>query len=355
MENPKLTSFSHASGWAAKLSPDLLGQILCKLKIKKYENVITDFENFEDAGIYRINDNLSIVQSVDFFTPVVDDPYIFGQITAANSLSDIYAMGATPVTAMNIAEFPVKKLSTEYLAEILKGAISKLDEAGVALIGGHTVEGEELKYGLSVTGILESTHYYSNKDAKVGDSIIITKKIGTGIVATAIKGEFAQKDIVDETIKFMTQLNKKTAEILKKYKEIHAVTDITGFGLIGHLLEVLIASGKEAEIYIDKIEFIDEVEEYADMGLIPEGLYRNKEFYGCKTKFNDNIDEIRQLLMFDPQTSGGFIIFSGKDEEDSLLNELRKSNIVANKIGEVIGDGKGFVYIKWGRHSWKTF
>ncbi len=255
-------------------------------------------------------------------------------------------MGATPITAMNIAEFPSKKLSPDYFAEILKGALSKLDEAEVALIGGHTVEGEELKYGLSITGILEDNNFYSNKNAKIGDSIIITKKIGTGIVATAIKGEFAQKDIIEEAIYFMVELNKNTAEILKKYNSVHAVTDITGFGLIGHLLEVLIASKKEAEIFVNKIKFINEVEEYVDMGLIPEGLYRNKDFYGCKVNFSENIDELKQLLLFDPQTSGGFIIFVGKDEDEKLLDDLRKNNIVAEKIGKVINNGKGFVYVK---------
>ncbi len=286
------------------------------------------------------------MQSVDFFTPVVDDPFIFGQIAVANALSDIYAMGANPITAMNIAEFPIKKLSINYFADILKGAISKLDEANVALLGGHTVEGEELKYGLSVTGIVEPDNFYTNKGAKVGDSIIITKKIGTGIVATAIKGEFAQKDIIDEAIFFMTQLNKKTAEIIKNYDSVHAVTDITGFGLIGHMLEVLIASQKEAEIYIDNITFLENVDEYADMGLIPEGLYRNKDFYGCNVKLEKEVDELKELLLYDPQTSGGFIIFVDKNDSEKLLNELNNNKIFANKIGEVINDGKGFIYVK---------
>ncbi len=316
------------------------------MSIKKNDNVLTDFNNFEDAGIYKLNENIALVQSVDFFTPVVDDPYVFGQIAVANALSDIYAMGANPITAMNIAEFPAKKLPIDYFADILKGAIYKLDEANVVLLGGHTVEGEELKYGLSVTGIVEPDNFYTNKGAKVSDSIIMTKKIGTGIVATAIKGEFAQKDIVDEAVFYMTQLNKKTAEIIKNYNTIHAVTDITGFGLIGHLLEVLIASEKEAVIYADKVEFIEQVEEYADMGLIPEGLYRNKEFYGCKVKFERDINELKELLLFDPQTSGGFIIFVDKNDSENLLKELNKNNIVANKIGEVIGDGKGFIHVK---------
>ncbi len=308
--------------------------------------MLTDFDNFEDAGIYKLNENLALVQSVDFFTPVVDDPFVFGQIAAANSLSDIYSMGATPITAMNIAEFPTKKLTTNYFSEILKGALSKLDEAEVALIGGHTVEGEELKYGLSVTGIVNPKKFFTNAGAKVGDSIIITKKIGTGIVATAIKGDFAQSDIIEEAIFYMTQLNKTTAEIVKKYESVHAITDITGFGLIGHLLEVLIASKKEAVIEVDKIEFIKNVEEYADMGLIPEGLYKNKDFYSCNVDFLENIDELKRLLLFDPQTSGGFIIFVGKEEDEKILQELKENKIIANKIGEVVNDGKGFIYVK---------
>ena len=346
MNNVKLTSFSHASGWAAKLSPDQLGQILCKLKIKKYPQVLTDFSNNEDSGIYKLNDEVALVQSVDFFTPVIDDPFYFGQIAVANSLSDIYAMGAIPITAMNIAEFPVKKLNIEYFEKILQGALEKLEEADVALLGGHTVEGEELKYGLSVTGIVNPDNFYSNDNAKVGDKIIITKKIGTGIIATAIKGDFADEKVIEEAINIMTELNKKTSEIVKNFK-VNAVTDITGFGLIGHLLEVLMASKKNAEICCKNIMFIKEAFEYADMGLIPEGLYRNKDFYSCKVEFSDNIDELTELLLFDPQTSGGFIIFVNEDEAETLLNELKKNNIDSNIIGEVTSNGEGRLYIKW--------
>ena len=349
MNNIKLTSFSHASGWAAKLSPDLLGQILSNIEIKKYSEVLTDFSNNEDSGIYKLSNEIALVQSVDFFTPVVDDPFFFGQIAVANSLSDIYAMGAKPVTAMNIAEFPAKKLKIDYFEKILKGAIAKLDEAEVALLGGHTVEGEELKYGLSVTGIVHPDKFYSNSGAQTGDSIIITKKLGTGIVATAIKGEFADKSIIEEAIFYMTQLNKKSSEILKNFNSVHAVTDITGFGLLGHLIEILVASNKDAVINLSNIPFINNVDEYADMGLIPEGCYRNRDFYSCRVEFSENIDELYQLLLFDPQTSGGLIICIGDDEENELLEEFEKNNILAKKIGEIKDNGKGKIFVKWER------
>lgn len=314
--------------------------------MEKSENILTDFENFEDAGIYKITEDIALVQSVDFFTPVVDDPYYFGQIAVANSLSDIYAMGATPIIAMNIAEFPVKSISKDYFIKILKGALDKLNEAETYLIGGHTVEGEELKYGLSVTGIVHPEKFYSNSNAKVGDKIIITKKLGTGIIATAIKGDFADEKIVEEAIYYMTQLNRYPLEILKKYDSVHSVTDITGFGLIGHLIEILSASKKVGKIYSDKIPFIEGVQEYADMGLIPEGAYNNQKFYDCRVIFSEKIDELNKILLFDPQTSGGFIICIDPNDSQSLVNELNKNKIVANEIGEIIDEGEGKLYIE---------
>lgn len=328
------------------MSPDLLGQILCNLKLNKSPNILTDFENFEDAGIYKLTDEIALVQSVDFFTPIVDDPYYFGQIAVVNSLSDIYAMGASPIIAMNIAEFPVKSIPKDYFIKILKGALDKLNEAETYLIGGHTVEGEELKYGLSVTGIVHPEKFYSNSNAKVGDKIIITKKLGTGIIGTAIKGEFADAKIVEQAIYYMTQLNKYALEILKKYNSVHAVTDITGFGLIGHLLEILVASRKNGKIFLDKIPFIEGIHEYADMGLIPEGAYNNMKFYECRVNFSEKIDELSKILLFDPQTSGGFIICVDSKDSESLLNELNKNKIEAYEIGEITDEGEGKLFIE---------
>ncbi len=250
------------------------------------------------------------------------------------------------MVAMNIAEFPAKILPKEYFQKILQGALKKLEEAETSLIGGHTVEGEELKYGLSVVGKIHPEKFYSNSGARIHDKIIITKKLGTGIIATALKADFEVGKSIEEAIFFMTQLNKYTAEILKKFKNVHAVTDITGFGLLGHLLEVLIASGKIANIYFEKVKFIENTIDFADMGLIPEGCYKNRDYFLCKVNFSEKFTELEELLLFNPETSGGFIIFIDESEADKLLEELKKNNIEANIIGEVIDEGEGRVFVK---------
>jgi selenide,water dikinase len=323
----------------------LLNQILNNLDIPTYPQVLAGTSNAEDAGVYKISENLALVQSVDYFTPVVDDPYIFGKITACNSLSDIYAMGATPITAMNILEFPVKELSPEFIENILKGAIEVLKEASTAMIGGHSVDGKELKYGLSVTGIIAPERIFTNDKALLGDSIVLTKKIGTGAIATAIKADLASQESIDIAIKEMTTLNKRTSEICKKFN-VHTITDITGFGLIGHLNEVLTASCKNCEIFINRIPFIEQSKEYIDMGLIPEGTYNNINYFSCKVNYLLEIEDTLKYLLFDPQTSGGFLIFAEKEEAENIVKELNKENISANIIGFLTENGNGKIFVK---------
>ncbi len=302
-------------------------------------------KNSEDAGIYKLNDNLALVQSVDFFTPVVNDPYIFGKITACNALSDIYAMGGTPLTAMNILEFPVKQLPYEYAQKILEGSLAILDEAETAMIGGHSVDGKELKYGLSVTGIISPDKIYSNEKAEKGDMLILTKKIGTGAIATAIKAEMASEKAETSAIKEMTILNKKAAEIIKKYESVHSVTDITGFGLMGHLIEMLTGSKKNCELFFDNINFLEEAREYLEFGLIPEGTYNNQKFFSCKVRFEKKLSDIDEFLLYDPQTSGGLLIAIPENSAENLLTELKNNNVEANIVAQITEHGKGNVTV----------
>ena len=323
----------------------MLNLILSELNIPEFPNVLAGTEGSEDAGIYKLNNDTALVQSVDFFTPVVDEPFIFGTITACNALSDIYAMGGEPITAMNLLEFPVKELSAEYIKEILSGALSVLNEAGTALIGGHSVDGKELKFGLSVTGVINPNKIFRNNGAKRGDILILTKKIGTGAIATAIKGNLVSEEAKNKAVKVMTTLNKDAAEIIRQYESVHAVTDITGFGLAGHLIEMLGASCKNGEIYFDNIPVIEEAKEYLEIGLIPEGTYNNRDFFSCRVKLKENIDDIKEFLLYDPQTSGGLLISAEKESGRRLLEELKSNRVDANIIGEVTEDGTGNVIV----------
>ena len=264
-------------------------------------------EHADDAGVYKITDELAIIQTVDFFTPIVDDPYWFGQIAASNALSDVYAMGGTPKTAMNLACFPIKDMDISILRQILKGGLDKLKEAGVVLVGGHSIEDRELKYGLSVTGFIHPDRILTKKNLKAGDRLVLTKPLGTGIINTAVKGGLAS----DEAIKFVTllmaALNKDAAEIMQACP-VHACTDITGFGLIGHLAEMVIDSGLGVEILSDRLPVIPEALEYAGMGLVPAGAYKNREFREAMVDIGPSVDSIVQDILFDPPTSGGLKI-----------------------------------------------
>lgn len=290
----------------------------------------------DDAGVYRITDDLAMIQTVDFFTPIVDDPYQFGQIAAANALSDIYAMGGIPKTAMNLVAFPLKKMDMSVLREILKGGIVKMREADVVLVGGHSVEDSELKYGLSVTGFVHPNRILTKKNLKPGDIMILTKPLGTGIVNTAVKAGLADEKTVETVTRIMATLNKDAAEIMTQYP-VHACTDITGFGLLGHLAEMLQGSGLGVRIFADQVPVIPEALEYATMGLIPAGAYRNREFREAMTEFSPNVSRLIQHILFDPQTSGGLLISVEKGKSDDLLARLQEKGMETSAIiGEVI-------------------
>ncbi len=290
----------------------------------------------DDAGVYQVSEDLALIQTVDFFTPVVDDPYWFGQIAAANALSDVYAMGGVPKTAMNLVAFPLKQMDLSVLRQILLGGIDKMKEAGVVLVGGHSVEDKELKYGLSVTGFIHPKRVLTKKHLEDGDLLILTKPLGTGIVNTAIKAELASPELVERVIRIMAMLNREAALIMGNYP-VHACTDITGFGLLGHLAEMVSDSGHGLRILSKNLPIILDAIEFAGMGLIPAGAYRNRQFREAIVSFSPDVDQSIRDICFDPQTSGGLAICVAGEAANDLLKELTNAGIRdASIIGEVI-------------------
>lgn len=308
--------------------------------------MIVGLDRADDAGVYRVNDDLALIQTVDFFTPIVDDPYWFGQIAAANALSDVYAMGGVPKTAMNLVGFPLEQMDMSILREILQGGIDKMKEAGVVLVGGHSVEDPELKYGLSVTGFIHPKRILTQKNLKGGDRLILTKPLGTGIVNTAVKGGIASPEVVESVTHLMARLNQKPAEIMSRY-EVHACTDITGFGLLGHLAEMVLDSGCGIRLQSDRIPIIPEAREYAQMGFIPAGAYRNREFRSGMMEFLPSVDRFLQDLLFDPQTSGGLLISVSEKDSADLLRALKTGGVhEAVIIGDVISTSEERIFVE---------
>ena len=304
------------------------------------ENVIVGLDRADDAGVYKISDDLALIQTVDFFTPVVDDPYWFGQIAAANALSDVYAMGGTPKIAMNLAAFPVKQMDLSVLRQIIQGGLDKLKEAEVVLIGGHSIEDKELKYGLSVTGFVHPAQVLTKKDLQPGDWLVLTKPLGTGIINTAIKAGVASAELTDKVTRLMALLNREAAKIMLRF-DVHACTDVTGFGLIGHLAEMICGSDMSVRVFSDHVPVIPEALEFASMGLIPAGAYKNREFRESMIEFAETVERSLQDIMVDPQTSGGLLISTGSDQAGDLIKALHDAGISdAIIIGEVLKDPK---------------
>ncbi len=310
-----------------------------------HPNLIVGMEHAEDAGVYKLREDLAIVLSLDFFTPIVDDPYTFGQIAAANSLSDIYAMGGTPITAMNIIAFPIKTMDISILQEALKGGLDKMREAEVLLVGGHSVEDNEFKYGLSVTGTINPQKVFYNKGARAGDKLILTKPLGTGIINTALKGGLAEEDHVAKAIECMSSLNRKAAELMAEV-EVHACTDVTGFGLLGHACEMIGGEDVGVMIYSSKVPIITGTEEYAAMGLIPAGTIRNRDFNLHMIQTSAEITDEKLLILFDAQTSGGLLFSVSSQQAEGLLKRLHEEGIKeAAIVGEVVSEPKGKIMV----------
>lgn len=296
------------------------------------KNLIVGYEKSDDAAVYKLTDEIAMIQTLDFFTPMVDDPYIFGQIAAANSLSDVYAMGGVPKTAMNIVCFPEKEDIT-ILQEILRGGAEKIVEAGAVLSGGHSVHDPETKYGLSVTGIAHPDKIFKNYGAKVGDIIIITKPLGTGIISTASKMKSASKEAVDQTVHYMTMLNKYAAEVLMQYP-VTACTDVTGFGFLGHLYEMASATNLTFVIEKELIPYIEAAKEYAKEFFITAGGQKNRRFVEKDVEISE-VEFWLQEIMLDPQTSGGLLFTLGAHELEKIMKSFQEKNIEFWIIGTV--------------------
>lgn len=304
-------------------------------------------EHAEDAGVYRLREDLAIIQTVDFFTPIVDDPYTFGRIAVTNALSDIYAMGGRPVTAMNIVCFPIRTMDVKILREILRGGLDQMREAGVLLIGGHSVEDNEPKYGLSVTGVIHPEKILFNNGARSGDRLILTKPLGTGIVSTALKGGLADAALVDRSVVCMTTLNRKAAELMTETAEIHACTDVTGFGFLGHALEMAEGSGIGMRIRAAAVPYFPGIRPFVEEGVIPGGLIRNRKFREKQLAVGPDCPDWLIDIFFDPQTAGGLLIALPPDAADELLRKMHEAGIAeAAIVGEVTPAPKGIIRVE---------
>jgi selenide,water dikinase len=304
-------------------------------------------EHAEDAGVYRLRDDLAIIQTVDFFTPIVDDPYTFGRIAVTNALSDIYAMGGRPLTAMNIVCFPIRTMNVKILREILRGGLEQMREAGVLLIGGHSVEDNEPKYGLSVTGVIHPDRILFNNGAKAGDHLILTKPLGTGIVSTALKGGLADAALVARSVACMTTLNRKAAELMAETAEIHACTDITGFGFLGHALEMAEGSRIGMRIRASEVPYFQGIRPFVEEGLVPGGLIRNRKFREKQLDVGPGCPEWLIDILFDPQTAGGLLISLPPDAAVELLRKMHAAGIKeAAIVGEVIPAPRGIIRVE---------
>ncbi len=316
------------------------------LAFKPHPDLLVGLEAADDAGVFRITPEIALIQTVDFFTPIVNDPYQFGQIAAANALSDVYAMGGRPLTAMNIACFPLQTTPTEVLKEILRGGLDKVHEAGALLVGGHSVEDPELKYGLAVTGIVHPDRILTKGGAKKGDLLVLTKPLGTGIIATALKGRLASPEAEAAMIQVMSELNAAAAAALEGL-EVHAVTDITGFGLLGHGLEMAAASRVELTLYAGRVPVLSWAREYASMGLVPAGSHANRRFCENHLEIDPQVGQVEVDLLSDAQTSGGLFIAIAKQQGEVLMKRLKERGVTeAAIIGEVTGIGVGKIKVR---------
>ena len=329
----KLTSYTRFSGCGAKLGPGVLEKALCGLSQPAYPDLIADFAGSEDAGLFRIGPHSALVQTVDFFPPIVDDPFLFGRIAAANALSDIYAMGAKPITALALVCHPLKALGIEPLKAMLQGGLEALVEAGCALLGGHSIEDPEPKLGYAITGLVDPDKAWRNNTLQMGAALILTKSIGTGLVNMAQRADCASPESIAAAHASMATLNKTAAEVLARFN-IFACTDITGFGLAGHAVEMADGPACGLRLRYSKLPLIPNVTEYAAMGLVPEGTYRNKE---GRLRFIQNPEAISSIaldVLFDPQTSGGLLAALPLSMAEEALAALKEAGVIANIVGE---------------------
>lgn len=310
----------------------------------QHPDVLVGLETSDDAGVYRLTDELALVQTVDYFTPVVDDPYMFGQIAAANALSDVYAMGGTPITVLNLVGYPIKKLGPDMLVDMLRGANDKVAEANATTVGGHSIDDQEPKFGLAVTGIVHPERVLTNAGAKPGDQLILSKPIGIGILTTAIKRDLLTDDELHLLMNVMATLNQTTAAIMKQYN-VHACTDVTGFGLLGHLSEMAKASQVGMTVWHQNVPVLPRTREFAAQGVVPGGSHANRRWLSHHVTYAGHIDETTQIILCDAVTSGGLLISLEPGEAQSLLDELKTNGVAAAIIGEVKEQSPGCIHV----------
>ena len=308
-------------------------------------HVLIGFDTADDAGVYQLTPDLALVQTVDFFTPIVDDPYTFGQVAATNALSDVYAMGGRPISALSIVGFPNTGRDVDVLERILQGGLAKMLEAGCAVIGGHSIGDDEIKFGYAVTGLVDPSRVWANAGAREGDRLILTKRLGTGVISTALKQQKASGVAEAAAIESMTMLNRQASEIAQ-HCEIHAATDITGFGLLGHVREMAVGSKVSMVIDSSQIEFLPEALDYARQDYLPGGLKRNLEFIAGCVEFAEGVAEDVRNLLFDPQTAGGLLLSTAAPDAARLLDALRQAGIPSAEIGRVVPKGHPLIAVR---------
>ncbi|MBQ3265109.1 MAG: selenide, water dikinase SelD [Ruminococcus sp.] len=328
----RLTKLANCAGCGAKVGAGVLAKLLDGLKVHSDPNLLVGFDKSDDASVYRVSDDLALVQTVDFFPPIADDPYTFGAIAATNALSDVYAMGGEPKLALNIMAVP-SDLPKEAVHQILRGGYEKAYEAGAIITGGHSILDKEPKYGLAVTGFVHPDRVLTNSGAKEGDVLLLTKPLGIGILTTAAKADLVSEETMEYAVGLMTTLNKNARDAMVKYR-VHACTDVTGFALLGHACEMAQGSSVEIHINVESIDLIPDALEFARSGILPEGMYRNRSFAEAYVDPGD-IELAKQDMLYDPQTSGGLLIAVHPDDADVLLEELKTSVPSAQRIGTV--------------------
>jgi selenide, water dikinase len=345
----RLTQFAKRAGCAAKQPPGYLLPLLGKLPEIADPNVLVGSATADDAAVYRLSDELALVLTTDFFTPIVDRPYDFGAVAAANALSDVYAMGGRPLTALNLVGFPDAQLPVEVLADILRGAADKAAEAGIAIVGGHTIKSEEPIFGLALVGTVHPKKVLTNAGAQPDDMLVLTKPIGLGIISTAAKNNEDRLGAIDQAIKVMTTLNKAAAEVLAGFA-VHALTDITGFGLLGHLRNVTSASGVSAEVWVDQVPILPAAREYVRVGIAPGGTHANWRFLADWVTYAPDVSKEDQLLLCDAQTSGGLLASVPAAEVDGIVEGLRKAGVLeAAVVGQIGAKSQGRIEVSFAK------
>lgn len=342
-EDIKLTKLANCAGCGAKVGAGVLAKLLSDLPTLQDDNLLVGFDKSDDAAVYRIKDDLALVQTLDFFPPIADDPYTFGQIAATNALSDIYAMGGEPKLALNIMCVP-KNMPKEAVHEILRGGYEKCAEAGAIICGGHSIYDEEPKYGLSVTGFVHPERMWKNHGAKPGDVLFLTKPIGIGVLTAAQRGDLLEPKTHDLMIRLMTTLNKSARDVLVDF-DVHACTDVTGFSFLGHLYEMCSGSDVSAEIDADSITLIPEALDFARIGILPEGMYRNRTYAESAVDVGNTELAVCDLL-FDPQTSGGLLVAVPPEEADAVFDALHDQVPCAQRVGRIVPKREKSIYLQ---------